>query len=79
VQFDHQFVRCRESLNSLNFSQTQVNYILGHSLASLYQDMLKQPMPDQLRGLLHQLERKLSDNPEQDEPRASEPSSNIPT
>ncbi len=72
MQFDRKFVRCRESLNSLNFSQTQVNYILGHSLASLYQDMLKQPMPDQLGTLLHQLERKLSDRPEQDEPRASE-------
>lgn len=72
MQFDRPFVRCRESLNSLNFSQTQVNYILGHSLASIYQDMLKQPMPDQLRSLLHQLERKLSDHPEQDEPRAAE-------
>jgi hypothetical protein len=72
VQFNHQFDRCRASLNSLNFSQTQVNYILGHSLASIYQDMLKQPMPDQLRILLHQLERKLSDRAEQDEPRAAE-------
>ena len=72
MQFNHQFDRCRESLNSLNFSQTQVNYILGHSLASIYQDMLKQPMPDQLRGLILALERKLSDNPGQDEPRATE-------
>ncbi len=72
MQFDRQFVRCRESLNSLNFSQTQVNYILGHSLASIYQDVLKQPMPDQLRGLVCQLERKLSDHPGADEPQASE-------
>jgi hypothetical protein len=53
VQFNHQFDRCRGSLNSLNFSQAQVNFILGHSLASIYQDVLKQPMPDQLRGLVH--------------------------
>ena len=72
MQFDHQFVRCRESLNSLNFSQAQVNYILGHSLASIYQEMLKQPMPDQLHGLIRALERKLSDSPGPDEPRASE-------
>jgi hypothetical protein len=72
VQFNHQFDRCREGLNSLNFSQTQVNYILGHSLASIYQDVLKQPMPDQLRGLVHQLERKLSSHPGDVEPQASE-------
>ena len=71
MQFNHQFDRCRESLNSLNFSQTEVNYILGHSLASIYQEVLKQPMPDQLRGLVHQLERKLSDHPGADEPEAS--------
>jgi hypothetical protein len=71
VQFNHQFDRCRESLNRLNFSQAQVNFILGHSLASIYQDVLKQPMPDQLRGLVHQLERRISGDPGRDEPEAS--------
>ena len=72
MQFNHKFDRCRESLNSLGFSQTQVNYILGHSLASIYQDVLKQPMPDQLRTLIHQLERKHSDHPGKEKPQASE-------
>ena len=52
--------RCRENLNSLTFTQTQVNFILGHSLASIYQDVLKQPLPEHLKVLIDQLDRKQS-------------------
>ncbi len=60
MQFDHRFDRCRDSLNSLSFTQTQVNFILGHSLASIYQDMLKQPIPAHLMALINRLDRKNS-------------------
>jgi hypothetical protein len=56
----HPLVRCREDLNSLNFTQTQVNFILGHSLASIYQDVLKQPLPEHLKVLIDQLDQKQS-------------------
>jgi hypothetical protein len=32
-------------LNSLNFQQQQLSFILGHSLRSLYEDVLKAPIP----------------------------------
>lgn len=41
--------------SSLNFSQAQVNWILGQSLASIYQDLLKAPVPEHLQALLDQL------------------------
>jgi hypothetical protein len=43
-------------LNSLNFSQSQVNFILGHSLRSVYQDFLNAPLPDHLQVLLEQID-----------------------
>ena len=44
--------------NSLNFSQEQVTLILGHSLRSLYDDVLAAELPDRLRALVDQLENK---------------------
>jgi hypothetical protein len=41
---------------SLTFSQTQVTFILGHSLRGIYEDVLNAPMPEQLTALVHQLE-----------------------
>lgn len=41
--------------SSLNFTQAQVNWILGQSLASIYQDILKAPVPEHLQVLLDQL------------------------
>lgn len=42
--------------SSLNFTQAQVNWILGQSLASIYQDLLKAPVPKHLQALLNQLD-----------------------
>ncbi|MFC1455522.1 NepR family anti-sigma factor [Microvirga arabica] len=42
--------------NSLNFSQEQVTFILGHSLRSLYSDVLADELPDRLKALVEQLE-----------------------
>ena len=42
--------------NSLTFAQTQVNHILGYSLAKLYQDLKKAPVPAKLQALMHDLE-----------------------
>ena len=42
--------------DSLTFSQVQVNSMLGHSLAQLYQDVIKAPMPAELQALIHRLE-----------------------
>lgn len=44
----------------LNFTQAQVNWILGQSLASIYQDILKAPVPQHLQSLLDQLNREHS-------------------
>ncbi|WP_244610314.1 NepR family anti-sigma factor [Microvirga pakistanensis] len=44
--------------NSLTFSQQQVNFILGHSLRSVYQDTLDSPLPEPLKTLVAQLEAK---------------------
>ena len=60
MHFGHQFERWRGNLNSLSFSQHQVNFILGHSLASIYQDMLKEPIPPQLMALVNRLDRDAS-------------------
>jgi hypothetical protein len=48
----------REIPNSLTFSQEQVNIILGHSLRSVYQDLLNTPVPEHLKALLDQLEQR---------------------
>ena len=42
-------------LNSLTFAQEQMNFILGHSLASLYQDVLAAPLSPDLQALVNQL------------------------
>ncbi len=44
--------------NSLNFSQEQVTFILGHALRSQYQDLLASELPDRLQALVEQLEKK---------------------
>jgi hypothetical protein len=44
--------------NSLNFSQEQVTFILGHSLRSQYQDLLAAELPGHLKALVEQLEKK---------------------
>ncbi|MBD2750641.1 hypothetical protein IC232_28735 [Microvirga sp. BT688] len=44
--------------NSLNFSQEQVTFILGHSLRSLYDDVVTADLPDRLQALVQELENK---------------------
>jgi hypothetical protein len=44
--------------DSLNFSQEQATFILGHSLRSQYQDLLTAELPDRLQALVEQLEKK---------------------
>jgi hypothetical protein len=44
--------------NTLNFSQEQVTFILGHSLRSLYDDVVTADLPDRLKALVHELENK---------------------
>ena len=48
----------REIPSSLNFSQEQVAFVLGHSLRSLYDDVLADDMPEHLKALVHKLEEK---------------------
>lgn len=45
-------------LPGLTFSQAEVNFILGHSLRSLYEDLLNVPVPEHLKMLLDQLEER---------------------
>jgi hypothetical protein len=40
----------------LNFSQEQVVFILGHSLRSVYEDVLAADMPEHLKRLVLKLE-----------------------
>jgi ribosomal 50S subunit-associated protein YjgA (DUF615 family) len=40
---------------SRTFSQAQVNHILGYSLAKLYQDLMKAPIPEKLQALLDEI------------------------
>ena len=44
--------------NSLNFSQEQVTFILGHSLRSQYDELLTADLPDRLKALVQELENK---------------------
>jgi Anti-sigma factor NepR len=44
--------------DSLSFSQTQVTFILGHSLKSIYQDVLRAPVPEHLKALVKRLEER---------------------
>ncbi|KFG67611.1 NepR family anti-sigma factor [Microvirga sp. BSC39] len=46
----------RQIPNSLNFSQEQVTFILGHSLRNLYNDVLAADLPDRLKALVEQLD-----------------------
>lgn len=48
----------RDIPNRLNFSQEQVVFIIGHSLRSLYDDVLAADMPEPLKALVLQLEEK---------------------
>ncbi len=49
--------------NKLNYTQAHMNLILGHSLAKMYQDTLKSPVPERLQSLLDQLKaRQASDD-----------------
>jgi hypothetical protein len=50
------FKRAKQIPNSLNFSQEQVTFILGHSLRSLYDDVLAAELPGRLKALVEQLE-----------------------
>jgi hypothetical protein len=46
----------RQIANSLNFSEEQVSFVLGHSLCSLYDDIFAAELPDRLKALVEQLE-----------------------
>jgi hypothetical protein len=48
----------REIPSSLNFSQEQVVFVIGHSLRSLYDDVHADDMPEHLKALVHKLEEK---------------------
>jgi hypothetical protein len=48
------------ALNSLTFQHQQVSLMLGHSLRSLYQDLLNAPILDSLQTLAAQLEPRLN-------------------
>jgi hypothetical protein len=49
---------------SLTFSQAQVNHILGYSLAKLYQDLMKAPIPEKLQALLDEIAAATQDQQE---------------
>lgn len=44
------------TLNGLAFTQAQANFILGHSLASLYQELLNAPIPEHLKAIIDRLD-----------------------
>ncbi|WP_262265878.1 NepR family anti-sigma factor [Microvirga yunnanensis] len=48
----------KQTPDSLNFSQEQVTFILGHSLRSQYNDILAADLPDRLKALVQELENK---------------------
>jgi hypothetical protein len=48
----------RDIPSSLNFSQEQVVFVIGHSLRSLYDDVIADDMPERLKALVLQLEEK---------------------
>lgn len=50
----------RDIPNSLNFSQEQVVFLLGHSLRSLYADVVAADLPDDLKAIVLKLEEKTS-------------------
>ncbi|MBD2749894.1 hypothetical protein IC232_24780 [Microvirga sp. BT688] len=65
--------RAGSVLNGLTFQQQQVNFILGHSIQSLYQHMVKEPIPEHLQALAERLNRKaFLENSPQPEARVDE-------
>ena len=48
----------RQIPDSLNFSQEQVTFILGHSLRSQYDELLAADLPDRLKALVQELKNK---------------------
>ena len=52
-QNNHQWAK--QIPNSLNFSQEQVTFILGHSLRSQYNELLAAELPEHLQALVDQL------------------------
>jgi hypothetical protein len=48
----------RDIPSTLNFTQEQVVFVLGHSLRSLYDDVLADDMPEHLKTLVLKLEEK---------------------
>ena len=52
----HQWAR--QIPDSLNFSQEQVTFLLGHSLRSQYDAILAADLPDRLKALVQELENK---------------------
>lgn len=48
----------RDISNTLNFSQEQVVFVLGHSLRGLYEDVFEADMPEHLKALALKLEEK---------------------
>jgi hypothetical protein len=48
----------RDIPNTLNFSQEQVVFVLGHSLRGLYEDVLEADLPEHLKTLVLKLEEK---------------------
>jgi hypothetical protein len=48
----------RDLPSSLNLSQEQVVFVVGHSLRSLYDDVLADDMPEHLKALVLQPEEK---------------------
>jgi hypothetical protein len=54
----------RQIPNSLNFSQEQVTFILGHSLRSQYDELLTADLPDRLKALVQELASKQTPAPD---------------
>jgi hypothetical protein len=48
----------RDIPSTLNFTQEQVVFVLGHSLRSLYDDVLADDMPEHLKTLVLKLKEK---------------------
>jgi hypothetical protein len=46
------------ALNGLTFQQQHTTFFLGHALRSHYQDVIKAPIPDQLRALVERLQQR---------------------
>ena len=54
----------RQIPNSLNFSQEQVTFILGHSLRSQHDELLTADLPDRLKALVQELASKQTPAPD---------------